>query len=104
MHSSLVRHHQRPIVFFDGECSFCDAAVQFLIRHDPNKRLYFASLQSDLAANLLDSKLKKNVARFNCSSRCERCVYRVRRSLTDLSISSVALENLCCLSFDTKSD
>jgi len=33
-------------VFFDGVCVLCNRAVQFLIRHDRNKRLRFAHLNS----------------------------------------------------------
>jgi predicted DCC family thiol-disulfide oxidoreductase YuxK len=35
-----------PILYFDGECNLCNRAVQFVIRHDKQKRFRFASLQS----------------------------------------------------------
>ncbi|BCE16153.1 hypothetical protein RSC3_03509 [Bacillus paralicheniformis] len=35
------------IVLFDGVCNFCDGAVQFIIKHDPEGLFSFASLQSD---------------------------------------------------------
>ena len=38
---------EHPIVFFDGECSFCNGAVQFVIRRDPGAIFRFASLQSE---------------------------------------------------------
>ena len=38
------------IVFFDGTCNFCNAAVDFLIRRDPRGRLRYSSLQSPFAA------------------------------------------------------
>ncbi len=41
------------IVLFDGECNFCSASVQFIIKRDFNKRFYFASLQSDIGRKLL---------------------------------------------------
>lgn len=34
------------MVFFDGDCSLCSAAVQFVIARDPDAHLQFASLQS----------------------------------------------------------
>ncbi len=36
-----------PIVLFDGVCNFCNASVNFIIRHDKQKRLRFATLQSE---------------------------------------------------------
>jgi predicted DCC family thiol-disulfide oxidoreductase YuxK len=39
---------EHPVVFFDGECSFCNGAVQFVIRRDPGAVFRFASLQSEL--------------------------------------------------------
>lgn len=43
------------IVLFDGVCNFCNAAVNFLIDHDPHGRLKFGALQSEAAAPLLES-------------------------------------------------
>jgi predicted DCC family thiol-disulfide oxidoreductase YuxK len=35
-----------PIVIFDGECNFCDAAVNFIIDRDPDGVFRFAARQS----------------------------------------------------------
>lgn len=37
----------KRIVLFDGECNFCDASVQFIIKRDPSAHFYFTSLQSE---------------------------------------------------------
>ena len=42
-----------PILFYDGVCGLCNSLVQFLLRHDKQGRLRFASLQSDFAAKVL---------------------------------------------------
>lgn len=42
-----------PIVLFDGVCNLCHGAVRFLLEHDPDARLRFASLQSELGRALL---------------------------------------------------
>jgi len=42
-----------PILFFDGVCNLCNGAVQWFIKRDTNANLRFASLQSDLARELL---------------------------------------------------
>lgn len=41
------------LVFYDGECGFCDGTVQFLLKRDRAEQLYFAPLQGDLAQSLL---------------------------------------------------
>lgn len=40
---------QRSIILFDGVCNLCNSTVQWVIRHDKEKRFDFASLQSDAA-------------------------------------------------------
>jgi predicted DCC family thiol-disulfide oxidoreductase YuxK len=42
-----------PIVLFDGVCRFCNASVNFLLDHDPQRRLRFAALQSRTGQALL---------------------------------------------------
>lgn len=42
------------IILFDGECSFCDQSVQFIIKRDPKGLFKFASLQSDIGRDLLN--------------------------------------------------
>lgn len=41
-------HHQ-AIIFYDGECGFCDSWVRYIIKHDTKKYFTFCSLHSDLA-------------------------------------------------------
>jgi len=47
-----------PIVFFDGVCSLCNATIDFLIRHDPDAKLRFASLQGATAASRLPVEVR----------------------------------------------
>ncbi len=42
-----------PILFFDGVCNLCNNAVQVYLTRDTKARLRFASLQSDIARELL---------------------------------------------------
>lgn len=40
------------IVFYDGDCGFCNRSVQFILKKNTTKPfIYFASLQSDFAQN-----------------------------------------------------
>lgn len=42
----------QPIVLFDGVCNFCNGAVNFIIRHDGDKKFKFAALQSEKGTEL----------------------------------------------------
>lgn len=35
------------VVLFDGVCNFCNGAVNFIIKHDKDRRFKFAALQSE---------------------------------------------------------
>lgn len=42
-----------PIVLFDGVCNYCNRWVNFIIRHDKQKKFRFAALQSNTGKKLL---------------------------------------------------
>jgi predicted DCC family thiol-disulfide oxidoreductase YuxK len=42
-----------PVLYYDGSCGFCDATVQFVLRHERSRTLRFATLQGAHAAELL---------------------------------------------------
>ena len=48
-----VDPREHPIVLFDGVCSLCEGVVRFVITRDPDARLRFTPLQSDLGRMLL---------------------------------------------------
>ncbi len=41
-----------PVVLFDGVCNFCNGAVLFIIRHDPQAVFRFAAYQSEAGNEL----------------------------------------------------
>lgn len=41
------KHLPSPLLLFDGVCNLCNGTVQWVIRHDPEGRIRFASLQSE---------------------------------------------------------
>jgi predicted DCC family thiol-disulfide oxidoreductase YuxK len=43
----------KPIVLFDGVCNLCNRAVQFILRHDKQKKFLFGSLQGKTGQELL---------------------------------------------------
>lgn len=43
----------KPIILFDGVCNFCDATVNFIIRHDRKNIFQFAAMQSETGQKLL---------------------------------------------------
>ena len=43
----------KKIVFFDGVCNLCNGFVDYVIRNDKKKQLFFCSLQSSTALDIL---------------------------------------------------
>jgi predicted DCC family thiol-disulfide oxidoreductase YuxK len=38
-----------PVVFYDGDCGFCNRSVQFILDHERGGALHFCALQSETA-------------------------------------------------------
>lgn len=47
---------QDLIVFYDGNCGFCNKMIQFILRNEREKTLTFCSLQSEFAITYLRKK------------------------------------------------
>lgn len=48
-----MQNNPGHIILFDGVCNLCNASVQFIIRNDCRKKFHFASIQSQIAQELL---------------------------------------------------
>ena len=46
-------HMSKTIVFYDGVCHLCHGLIQFALKYDTKKTLYFSHLQSTFAAKTL---------------------------------------------------
>ncbi len=44
--------NNHPVILFDGVCNYCNAWVNFFIRHDRKAKLRFAALQSGTGKKL----------------------------------------------------
>lgn len=55
---------QSPIILFDDLCNLCNGAVQFVIKHDAEKKFFFTSLQSEAGQKLLQ-QYKLPIENFN---------------------------------------
>ena len=53
--TQVAEHIKRRLIFFDGDCNLCQYAVQFIIQRDKKGLFCFASLQSELANELLSA-------------------------------------------------
>lgn len=42
------------LILFDGVCNFCNATINFTLRHDKRNLFYYAPLQSKLGQQLLE--------------------------------------------------
>ena len=51
----------RHIIVFDGVCNFCNGAVNFIIKRDPQGQFAFTPMQCDFAKALVKEKQIKNV-------------------------------------------
>ena len=49
----------KVILFFDGECLFCNKTVQWILKNEKDKILFFSPLQSGFAQELIPPDLKK---------------------------------------------
>jgi len=61
IHTPLVG---QQVILFDGVCNFCNASINFVIDHDPQKHFKFASLQSDFGYEVL-KKYGRNTSDFD---------------------------------------
>ena len=43
---------KQPILLIDGECGFCNRSVQFFLKREKNKTMYFAPLTSQVGREL----------------------------------------------------
>lgn len=44
-----MKYTDKNIVFYDGDCGFCNRAVQLVIKSERKPVIYFSALQSDFA-------------------------------------------------------
>lgn len=49
----------QKIVFYDGECGFCNRSVKFIFEHEKNAELTFAALQSDFTRSFFEQRGKQ---------------------------------------------
>ncbi|SEH29750.1 thiol-disulfide oxidoreductase DCC family protein [Chryseobacterium culicis] len=48
--------NNKNIVFFDGDCGFCNFWVQWILEHDRRDQFLFSSLQSEFGQKFLSSR------------------------------------------------
>lgn len=49
-------HPDKYYVFYDGECGFCNRAVQWILKRDEKDQFLFASLQSEFGKEFLKER------------------------------------------------
>jgi predicted DCC family thiol-disulfide oxidoreductase YuxK len=50
---------KHPVILYDGDCTFCNFWVQYVLKRDKNREFYFSSLQSDVAKDFIFSLDKR---------------------------------------------
>lgn len=43
------------IIFYDGDCGFCNATVQFVLKHEKTSDIYFSALQSEFSLSFFSN-------------------------------------------------
>jgi predicted DCC family thiol-disulfide oxidoreductase YuxK len=56
-----MQNENRDIIFFDGVCNLCNGFVDFVIKRNKKRNLYYTSLQSGFAKQLL-GEMKVNTS------------------------------------------
>lgn len=51
--------NEQKIVFYDGDCGFCNRSVQFVLEKSKDKQILFAAIQSKQASMFLNELLGK---------------------------------------------
>jgi predicted DCC family thiol-disulfide oxidoreductase YuxK len=65
------------VVIFDGVCNLCNAAVNFIIKHDPEARFLFTPSQSELAAKLASQhNIQESLDETFVLIQANQCYYR----------------------------
>lgn len=47
---------QKLIVFYDGDCGFCNKSVQFVLKNEKGKKIHFAALQAEFSVQFFKNK------------------------------------------------
>ncbi len=47
---------EKKLIFYDGDCGFCNSAVQFILKYEKSPELYFSPLQSEFARDFLSKR------------------------------------------------
>lgn len=48
-----LQNIQHPVILFDGVCNLCNSSVQKVIKHDPERKFRYTSLQGQLGQEVL---------------------------------------------------
>ena len=49
----MVEKELNYIVFYDGDCGFCNSTVQFILKHEKTDEVLFSALQSQFTSDFL---------------------------------------------------
>lgn len=74
----------KNILFYDGDCPFCNRAVNFVLAHKKsNSNIYFSPLQTELA--------KQELKKHNIQIKMDTLYYLTQNKVYDKSSASVLL-------------
>ena len=56
----MSRNTTSKILFYDGDCGFCNKSVQFVLKYENRSEIYFSALQSDFSRDFFQQQSKHN--------------------------------------------
>lgn len=51
-----MESENRTILFYDGDCGFCNRSVQFVLKHEKDHSILFSAIQSDFCKSFFMEK------------------------------------------------
>ena len=52
----MNKYNDKLILFYDGDCGFCNSTVEFILKHERKDEILFTALQSDFSVDFLEFK------------------------------------------------
>ncbi len=56
MYLHFVIKTPEKIIFYDGDCGFCNQSVQFVLKYQKDETIYFSAIQSEFTKNLFEER------------------------------------------------
>lgn len=84
MNTIPKEQYKKTIVLFDGLCNLCSSSVQLILKYNKKENLFFASLQSNFAREIL--------SHYRCNQEIDSIILVEKNQI---SVKSTAVFQIC---------